>query len=153
MAFIPKRSDNITTSIQRLPIPLTSYYDHKYPKQDLLMQSTKIFSELKITEEESAYLTKLQAESQVWWDHKNGRITSSNFKGAVSTSIHKPAKSVLNSIITFSKKNTRPKFASGASGMRKEHSMSKPHTRISVLIQQAYTLTLNYPIWELHRMA
>ncbi len=59
---------------------MTSYYHpnyKQYTKEELKEECQRTFNKIKITADESLYLTKsthLEALTHVWFEHKNGRI-------------------------------------------------------------------------------
>lgn len=110
-SFMVKPSQSHVTNsihVRSLPRMMVSYYNSKYKdytQEELRKECTRVFSEeLKITTEESEYLaecTRLQSQSSVWWEHRQGRLTSSKFFAICRTSTSKPAKSLDQSIMSL----------------------------------------------------
>ena len=93
-----------STESRKLPSTIVSLFHPKYrdlSPRDLSQECSCIFSELKVTEEESKYLaesTSLQSFSPLWHEHRWGRITSSRFGQVCHSNLMSPSKSLVSCI-------------------------------------------------------
>ena len=91
--------------IRSLPPALSSLYQPHYKNlspNDLEIECQQIFEELSVTPSESNYLfqaTKLQSQSSVWHQYREGSLTASLFGDICKTSITNPSKSLIQSIL------------------------------------------------------
>ena len=68
----------------------------------LLYMSEQVFNEMIVTGEESNFLfhsTEKQSNSHLWYQHRKGRLTASNFGAICRTSLESPSKSLAESIL------------------------------------------------------
>lgn len=107
-----KKTENAQVRcVNRLPRLLTSLFDRKYCSYNddhLREECTKIFDRgvLRVTESEAKYLeeqTRLQAQSQLWFQHRVGRITASKFGDVCKAKLIKPTASLVKSIMQDNK--------------------------------------------------
>lgn len=106
-------NSSITTAdrriVRKLPNPLLHLKDVKYEKMtgsDLASACDKVFNDLKITEDEAAYLeqsTKLQSQCLLWHTHRTGRITASKFAAVSRANLSKPPMSLVKQIMNETK--------------------------------------------------
>ena len=71
-------------------------------ESDLLRESERVFQSLSVTLAEAQYLalsTRLQSKSQLWFEHRKGRITVSLFGDVCRTSVSNPSQSLLDRIL------------------------------------------------------
>ena len=101
-----KKTENAQVRyVNRFPRLLTSLFDRKYCSYDdnhLREECTKIFDRgvLCVTESEEMYLeeqTRLQAQSQLRFQHRVGRITASKFGDICKAKLIKPTASLVKS--------------------------------------------------------
>ena len=92
--------------LRRLPSTIPSLYQPAYKDLtscDAQARCREVFSGLKVTEDEAAYLaeaTKLQSKSLLWYEHRRARITASKFHTVCHTSITSPSRSLVQQILT-----------------------------------------------------
>ena len=103
------------TSIERhelepnLPPQLFDLYDPAYKdisENELLDRVKDIFDQLKVTQEEADYLeesTRKQSNTQIWHDHRKGRITASYFHDVLGYTWKGYPKSIVKSIMQYYK--------------------------------------------------
>lgn len=98
--------------LKRLPAPLTSLYDprtKKLSKSSLASASSEAFQSLLLTNQEAEYLeysTRLQAQCDLWFKHRKGRITASNFAAISHTQIDHPSVSLLKKVMQYTQTQT-----------------------------------------------
>ena len=66
------------------------------------VSESECFLMLKLTQEEADYLeqcTKLQSQSLVWFAHRKGRVTASNFHSVCHTSTTNPSESLIQRLL------------------------------------------------------
>ena len=62
-----------------------------------------MFESMKVDQSDADYLAhsaSLQAESLLWYEHRQGRLTSSKFRSICHTTIDSPSQSLINSIFS-----------------------------------------------------
>lgn len=94
------------TRIRSLPPTITSLYKPHYKNlssNDLAIECQRVFDEdLTMTPSESHYLfksTMLQSHSSIWYQHRKGRLTASQFGDICKTSLKSPSQSLIQSIL------------------------------------------------------
>ena len=69
----------------------------------MAVECRRVFiEELTMTPSESHYLfksTTLQSQTPIWYEHRKGRLTSSQFGAICKTSVQNPSKSLIRSIL------------------------------------------------------
>ena len=92
----------------KLPKTILSLFHPKYKNltaSELVVEGKRVFENMKVDLSEADYLahsTSLQAESLLWHEHRQGRLTASKFGAICHTRIDSPSQSLINSI--FSRK-------------------------------------------------
>ena len=96
--------------VRKLPASLVSLQNSKYSNLsavELREACQHTFDHtLTISSEEAAYLeesTRLQSQSPLWFHHRVGRITASNFKRVKQTSISNPSSSLIKKLMQETK--------------------------------------------------
>ena len=85
--------------LHHLPSTILSLYQPAYKELtscDMQARCREVFSGLRLTEDEAAYLaeaTKLQSKSLLWFEHRRARITASKFHAVSHTSATSPSRS------------------------------------------------------------
>ena len=116
-------TDTQAPRIKHLPSTLDTLYQSKYAslnQDELQAKCEEVFSQLKVTQAEADYLeksTKLQHQSILWYKHRKGRITASKIFSVCHTSLTKPSKVLINSIL---QENPRVHAASLEWGIKNE---------------------------------
>ena len=96
-AYVPKETAGV-------PRPLSDLYDPKMLEVSfvkLLAHCEKIYQSISITPAEAEAIeanTREQAQSDLWFQYRAGRITASKFKSAVRTDKHQPSVSLIKAI-------------------------------------------------------
>ena len=101
--------------MNRLPRLLTTLFDRKYCSHDddrLREECEKAFNQgvLHVKESEAKYLeeqTRLEAQSQLWFQHRVGRITASKFGDVRKARLIKPTASLVKDIMQENKFNSK----------------------------------------------
>ena len=96
--FIP------ASELPNFPKPLSELFDENattmsYP--DLLQRCDEVYNSYFITVDQAELVgkhTKQQANSQVWFQQRSGRLTASRLKSAINTDISQPSPSLIKSI-------------------------------------------------------
>jgi len=89
--------------------------------EELGYECERVFSEMKVTVEESEYLfhaTSKQSKSLLWFEYKKGRLTASNFGSICCTSLESPTRSLVDHIL---QKNKSLKTPALKWGINNEH--------------------------------
>lgn len=122
-AFFPQENQDSRAALKKLPRTITSFYHPRYcqlSSQSMQQESASVFKELKITKEEADYLiqcTRLQSQSQTWFEHRKGRLTASRFRAICHTSIGRPSESLIKQIL---QQGSPPKAAALRWGLENE---------------------------------
>ncbi len=98
---------------------------------------------MKLKKDECTYLanaTKLQSQSSFWWEYKKGLLTSSKFKAISRTSITKPAKSLVEEIIT--RKRTNSKIPALLWGVENEETARMCYKNIAIQNHDKFVLSI-----------
>ena len=129
----PKPRDDSSVP-RRLPRTVTSLYHPRYKELSqtvLLKECERVFNEeLKVTSKESRYLaesTRLQTQSQTWFEHRRGRLTASKFGAICHTSVTKPSRSLVAQILQLS---PMPKSAALSWGIEHEKTAREQYLAI-----------------------
>ena len=92
--------------LRTLPRTISSLYHPSFSEMshgDLLAECNQIFrSKFRVTSDEAEYLaysTHLQSQSLLWFEHRKGRLTSSQFGPISRTSLAKPSRSLVSRIL------------------------------------------------------
>ena len=105
--YPPQRPRPNPLPLHHLPSTIPSLYRPAYRElttSDIQARCQELFSELKVTEDEAAYLaeaTKLQSQSLLWFEHRRARITASKFHTVCHTSLTSPSRSLVRQILTI----------------------------------------------------
>ena len=103
--FFRRDNQDSRAALKKLPRTITSFYHPKYRQltsASMHQESASVFKELKITVEEAKYLvecTRLQSQSQTWFEHRKGRLTASRFRSICHTSIDRPSQSLVKQVL------------------------------------------------------
>ena len=134
LATVPRQAPTTapTPSVRRrLPEPLSSLHHPRYgtfQRDELIAECNKeVFTKLKITEDEADYLrqaTSLQSECILWYKHREGRITASQFGSVCQTRIEHPSTSLVKSIL---ERQPSPKAAALEWGSKNEAKARKEY--------------------------
>ena len=145
-----KKKTEVTAKTQ-LPPPITSLYHPKYKnigEKDLKKECLLVFQSLKISQDQADYLartTKLQSQCLNWFQYRQGRLTASRFKAICHTSVEKPAKSLVESILHT---KPLPQVAALRWGIENEDVARQQYEHISK--QQHTNLTLTQTGLHIH---
>lgn len=98
----PKTNHSVARNV---PLTISSLYSPHYStlgEAELHTKCDQVFKQLSISTDEADYLSKatiLQSESSLWFEHRKGRITASQFGAVCWTSLDSPSKSLLERIL------------------------------------------------------
>ncbi len=119
-----QNTDATSTVRRRLPAPLISLCHAQYrdlQREELLAECKKVFNtKIKITEDEAQYLaqsTCLQSKSLLWFEHRKGRVTASQFGAVHRARLDSPPKALVKSIL---EREPSPKVAALEWGINNE---------------------------------
>ena len=106
LSIVPPHSDMFvpSSSSDSFPITLTSLYNEdllhvSYP--ELMNKCDDVFEHLEITCQQAENLEKAtrgQSKNKLWFHHRAGRVTASNFKSATHANFAEPPQSLIKSI-------------------------------------------------------
>ena len=94
---------------RQLPLTIPSLRHPCYRNmsdEELYNESEEVMNTIKFSEDDAKYLaevTKLQSDSFLWFEHRKGRITASNFGAVCRISTESPSKSVIEAILQVKK--------------------------------------------------
>ena len=94
---------------RQLPLTIPSLRHPCYRNmsdEELYNENEEVMNTIKFSEDDAKYLaevTKLQSDSLLWFEHRKGRITASNFGAVCRTSTESPSKSVIEAILQVKK--------------------------------------------------
>ncbi|XP_061620872.1 uncharacterized protein LOC133473279 isoform X4 [Phyllopteryx taeniolatus] len=89
---------------RNLPPPLTSLHQPQYEQiseEDLRKVADEVFRNMKISEEQVTTIeevTRKQSKRSAWYQQRAGRVTASNVKALMHTSILEPSRSLIHRI-------------------------------------------------------
>ena len=105
-ARAPKVGPRMNYSVARVLPTIVSFANpenyRKLKKEELLLECTQVLNEMVLTESSIEYLaevTKLQADSLLWFQLRKGRLTASQFGAVCRTSVTRPSESLLDRIL------------------------------------------------------
>ena len=93
------------TVAKKLPPTIQSFGHHRFNsmgKEEHHAQCKLVFNQMKFSQEDAQYLSEatcLQSQSLLWFEHRKGRITASQFGAVCRTSTQSPSQSLLNRIL------------------------------------------------------